>query len=265
MEQMNFIVTTGLKATSDLIANARKTAEALGGRFIFRENLSIDALKEKYRVEMIVLATKKGLVANTPEGELFFHLNMAYLRIKNLRAGKPDNMVEAMGLHEGMSVLDCTLGLASDAIMSSFVVRGGGKVVGLEISPATAWIVQEGLKRFKAEDDEIKAAMGRIEVVRTDYLSYLRAQEKDSVDIVYFDPMFRDPIRRSVHLKPMRFVADHREVTLEAITEAKRVARRRVVIKEGNGSREFERLRVSFVVGGKYSSVQYGVIDANEA
>ena len=42
---------------------------------------------------------KKGLLTLvTPEAELFFHPNMAHLRLKNLRFGDGDRMAEAMDL-----------------------------------------------------------------------------------------------------------------------------------------------------------------------
>jgi len=55
--------------------------------------------------------------------------------------------------------------------------------------------------------------------------------------------------------------ADSRETAAAAVEQAKRIARRRVVMKEANGSGEFQRLGFSQVLGGKYSSVAYGIID----
>lgn len=261
---MHFIVTTGLKPNYDLILAGQAIAKELNAPFVHRENRSIPDLKAAYQVELILLTTKKGLIANMPEGELFFHLNMAQLRIKNLLAGKPDHMIEAMGLKEGMSVLDCTLGLGADALVSSFITGAGGLVVGLESSPITAIIVREGLRRFQVKDSRLTAALRRISVIGTDYQDYLAKQQDDSFDVVYFDPMFRRPIKESIHLKPMRFVADHRAIPFAVLEDAKRVARQCVVIKETNHSSEFVRLNIPRIAGGKYSSVQYGVIDVNE-
>lgn len=264
MNTLNIIVTTGLKPSHALQLKGRRAAEALGAPFVPRENLSLDALRKVHRASVILLVTRKGLIANTPEGELYFHLNMAHLRIKNIRMGSTDHMAEAMGLRAGMSVLDCTLGLASDAIVSSYIAGDTGRVTGVEVNPLTAYIVREGLRAFPAEHGLVKAALERIEVVCAAYESFLEKQAADSFDVVYMDPMFRRPIRESVHLKPMRYVADHRPIALSAILQAKRVAKRRVVVKEASGSGEFARLGISRIVGGKYSSVQYGVIDLDE-
>lgn len=261
---MNVIVTTGQKTTTDFIVKAKSIARQLNANFVSRNNESIDALRDREKKDIILVVSKQGLIAHTPNGELFFHLNMAQLRIKNLLAGKLDNMVKAMGLEAGMSVLDCTLGLATDAIIESYIVGDQGKVVGLEVSPITACIVREGLKQYKTEDQSIQRALGRIEVIDADYNAYLLQLPDDSFDVVYIDPMFRRPIKESINLQPMRYVADHRAVAPDILHEAKRVAKKCVVMKETNCSSEFKRLQIEHVVGGKYSSVNYGVIHANK-
>ena len=169
-----------------------------------------------------------------------------------------------MGLQPGMQVLDCTLGLGADAIVASFAVGDGGSVTGLEASPLIAAVVGYGLAHFVAENYPIQEAMRRIQTVQTDYLAYLKAQPDASVDVVYFDPMFRHPLRESVQLAPLRTSADHRPVSLGAMEEAKRVARQRVVLKENSRSLEFARLGFAKIAGGKYSHVHYGIWEKNE-
>jgi ubiquinone/menaquinone biosynthesis C-methylase UbiE len=94
-----------------------------------------------------------------------------------------------------------------------------------------------------------------------DYHQYLKLLPDNSFDIIYFDPMFRNPINKSSNLKPIRTLADMRSLTTESIKEARRVAKKRVVIKEAAGSNEFTRLGIVTTVGGKYSSIKYGIID----
>ncbi|MCP6429085.1 hypothetical protein NL523_27605, partial [Klebsiella pneumoniae] len=84
--------------------------------FVPRNHYSLAALKEKYELNALIVVTTTGPIVHTSAGEYFFHLSMAELRIKNLLNGNHDHMVTAMGLRPGMSVLDCTLGLATDAI-----------------------------------------------------------------------------------------------------------------------------------------------------
>ena len=186
---------------------------------------------------------------------------MAELRIKHLQNGKHDHMIEAMNLQAGMTVLDCTLGLATDAIVASYVVGAAGKVTGLESSFMAFLISHLGLREFQHPSAAITEAMRRIEVVETDSYSYLQRQPDDSYDIVYFDPMFRQPVYSSSNIKPIRSFADNSPLSEKMINEAFRVARQRVVCKEKNGSSEFDRLGFSVRRGGKNSAIQYGILE----
>ena len=76
------------------------------------------------------------------------------------------------------------------------------------------------------------AALRRIKVVNADYLDFLKRQPDKSFDSIYFDPMFRYPLTDSKNINPLRSVADHRPLSEEAVAEARRVARHRVVMKE---------------------------------
>lgn len=168
-------------------------------------------------------------------------------------------MVEAMALSRGMSVLDCTLGFGADAIVASFAVGPEGRVTGIESQPLIETVVGYGLAHFKAENWPIQEAMRGIRTVCADAFDYLKEQPDDSVDVVYFDPMFRHPLLESRSLSPLRTVANHEPVSEVMIEEACRVARRRVVFKENARSLEFERLGFTKIMGGRYSKVHYGV------
>lgn len=256
------IATTGRKCTDDAVSLAKWAAEHAKIPYVPRANLSGQALRERYGVDFILIAKQGLLTLSTPAGDLFFHPNMAHLRLKNLRfgsAGTGDRMVEAMGLVHGMSVLDCTLGFGADAIVASFAVGPEGSVTGIESQPLIETVVGYGLAHFKAENWPIQEAMRGIETVCADAFSYLKQQEDDSVDVVYFDPMFRHPLLESRSLSPLRTVANHAPVSPAMIEEACRVARRRVVFKENARSLEFERLGFTQIMGGRYSKVHYGV------
>lgn len=261
MNEEKRIVTTKRRPRAALVALAERAARELGAEYAPRGALSIEALARSRGAQVAVVATERGFVAHTAAGALFFHLNMAQLRIKNLLAGQNDHMADAMGLAPGLTVLDCTAGLAADAVVASFLVGAAGAVTGLEASPVTALIAREGLARERHENREVEAAMRRVRIVCADALAFLAAQPDRSADVVYFDPMFRRPVEESVHLAPLRPLADARSLSEAAVREARRVARRRVVLKEANGSGEFARLGFTKTVGGKYSSVQFGVIE----
>lgn len=263
-ENLECLVTTTYNNHPELAIKGHNAANYLGMPFAERRNQSLDELKAAYGVNNILLAAKDGWKLHTSGGEFYFHLNMAHLRIKNIKGGQSDHMVDAMQLTEGMSVLDCTLGLASDAIIASYVTGAAGKVTGLEASPLIALVVGDGLQEFSADDKQIDDALRRIKVVQSNYQQFLLKQADKSWDIVYFDPMFRHPLKDSIALNPLRFLADYAAVSSEILQEAMRVARRRVVFKENSRSNEFVRLGFTKICGGKYSSVHYGVKEIDE-
>ena len=258
---MEFIITTITKVNTDLIYQAQALAQKLNKKFVTRNNLSLERLKQDNNVDNILIFTKDGLKAHTSQGDLFFHLNMAQLRILNLNRNQKDHMVEAMDLKPKMSVLDCTLGLGTDATVASYIVGENGKVVGLESATLIYLITKYGLANFNHDKIAINHSLRRIESFNLHYLDYLKAQGDNSFDIVYFDPMFRKPIQDSANFKPMRAIANMEQLQSKALVEALRVAKKRVVIKETKDSMEFKRLNISQIYGGKYSSVSYGVID----
>ena len=255
----NVVVTVGHKAKPEHFVLAREMAEKLGAPFSERGNTSLDALRAIYGVPF-VMVVKEKLVVDTPDGELYFHPGMAHLRLKNLRRGENDHLLRSLGISEGMRILDCTLGMRADAIVESFGAGTEGEVVALEKNPVVAALIAHGLQTSEGEHPATVAAMRRVRVVCTDYLDYLRAQADDSFDAVYFDPMFRHPFTESAGIHPLRFLADPRPVSEEAISEARRVARSRVVLKESSKSGEFARLGFTEFEGGKYSNVRYGIM-----
>lgn len=261
---MKTIITTDRKCKPESIQLAKSVSVRLGISLVERQKLSIDELRERYEAQAVLVVKQGELHLYTDEGELFFHPNMSQLRVKNLRLGQQDHMTEAMGLQAGMSVLDCTLGFGADAIVASYGVGEAGRVVGLEVSPWIAAITGHGLQHFLANNYELHAAMRRIEVVNQDYLSYLQQQPDKSFDVIYFDPMFRKPLHSSSNFNPLRGVADHRALSVEAVQEACRVARLRVVMKECSFSPEFNRLGFTKIMGGKWAKVHYGVIELGQ-
>lgn len=171
-----------------------------------------------------------------------FHPNMAALRVKRLQEGGSDLLIAASGMQKGDQVLDCTLGMGADAIVSSFVVGEQGSVVALESQPLIAELVSRGLATYQTERRALQKAMRRIQVIQADYETYLKKQSDQSVDFVLFDPMFRRPVLASLPMQQLKPLANHAPLTLEAVQEACRVARKAVLFKERVNSPEFERL-----------------------
>ena len=261
--QVDAVVTTVRRGHKYTEANRRlaaETAARLGIPNVPRGSDSLDDLRARYGVGSVLVARNGRLTLDTASGELFFHPGMSHLRIKNLTRGQGDHLVAALGLTEGMRVLDCTLGTGADAIVESYAVGAAGSVTALESSPLIAAVIGDGLAHATGDNYEMHAAMRRITVRVADALTYLRAQEDRSFDVVYFDPMFRRPLHESAGMNALRMCADMRALTPETVAEAHRVARRRVVMKERRESGEFERLGFREIVGGRYSRVAYGVM-----
>ena len=261
---MDLVVTTVQHPSADVNILAEYIATTLHIPFAPRAKHSLMTIKIHYQVDNIIVVGQKGPLVNTPGGEYFFHLSMAQLRIQNLIKGQHDHMIAAMSLQAGMSVLDCTLGLATDSIVASFVVGATGTVLGLETSPIVAFIASYGLQHFQADESYLVEALRRIDVKQAHSYKYLAALPDNMYDVVYFDPMFRHPIHSSSNVKPLRYLADNSPLPKNTLKEACRVARKRVVVKESSHSDEFTRLGITTVYGGKYSSVQYGVIEIGD-
>ena len=255
---MRFAVTMARKGGLDLSQQAQRWAGQLGVDYLpRREQGSLQQVLEEQGLEALLVATTQGPQLVSAEGTFFYHPSMAVLRLQRLKEGQGDNYVRALDLRPGLRVLDCTLGLASDAAIASYVVGPTGRVVGVEASTPLHFTVSRGLQHYVAEDEDLTAALRRITTVNATAADYLARCEADSFDVVYFDPMFRYPVNSSSCMEPLRPVAYVRALDPATVEEALRVAPR-VVIKE-RGYRIFEEYGCQEVQGGRYSKVKYGI------
>lgn len=261
MNMSRTIVTTSHKPDLASRAIAAEAAKALGCTAVERERRSLEQLRAEHGADNILVVNRGQLVLHTPQGEYFFHPSMSFPRIKGLKQGKPDHMVNAMSLQPGFHVLDCTLGLGSDAIVAAHAVGPLGRVTGVESVPELAFIVAQGLAAYSNGSVAGVEAMQRIRVVPGDYREILDQNPDNSFDVVYFDPMFRVPRIRSSSMQPVRGIVNNESLSKQAVEEALRVARYRVVLKENEFSREFARLGFDRVIGGKYSPIAFGIIE----
>ncbi|KXG43476.1 class I SAM-dependent methyltransferase [Tepidibacillus infernus] len=257
------IVTTSYEPDQEMILRAINIARQVGGQFIERGKFSLLELNKSYNTRETIVIEKEltKYYSTETENPFFFHPSMATLRINRLKQGDNDIMVDISKLKLGDTFLDCTLGFASDSIVASFVVGSTGKVVGIESQPIISAIVQDGLNQGWPKDKDIDQAMKRIEVLTKHYLPTLKIFPSKSFDVVYFDPMFRQGQRKSSSMNPLRKLANAEPIQVEAIEEAKRVAKRMVILKEHIYSREFERL--GFTPIHRSSSITYGIINVN--
>ena len=257
----SFAVTTSHRPGPGQVEAAIQLALELGVPFAKRQDRSLEVLTLKLGVEGVVVVAANKISCVVGEKEFFFHPGLARLRIMEQKNGKTDQMIKAMSIGKGQSVLDCTLGLGTDAIVTSFVAGAGGRVTGLESSPVIASLVRRGLATYPEPEEDIALAMRRITVVNASHKEYLASLPPCSFDVIYFDPMFRRAIHKSSAMRALRPLARGGSPGLETVNLALRVARRRVVIKERSGSEEFKRLGCLEVSGGKHAPVAYGILE----
>ncbi|KLU59054.1 ribosomal RNA small subunit methyltransferase J [Peptococcaceae bacterium CEB3] len=218
--------------------------------------------------------TRSGVFLTVSGESLYFHPSMALLRLLNIGRGEPDRFLEACGLRTGDSLFDATLGLGSDALVGAWAVGSTGSVRAVERSGILAALVGDGLNDLRRTTagmgknpekerawDRLREAAGRIEVLWGDHLEVLRNMPDRAVDVVYFDPMFRHTRSRSAAIQPLQRWAEKEPLSRESVREACRAARKRVVMKERKGSPEFDRLGFEVFSGGRYSSVDFGIVD----
>lgn len=256
------IVTTAGKFDEKLIKKATEINAIVNGKLVSRKNRSISSLHTQFNDHILMVGKEKlTLHPLNQEEPLFFHPNSSMFRVKQILRGEADPLVTAAKLDSGMSVLDCTAGLASDSIVASLVVGNEGKIVALEKNPYVAFLVKSGLLTWDSGIAEMDAAMRRITLLSADHLSYLKQLPDDSFDVVYFDPMFEETIE-SPGLKGLKSMASYSAVTEEIMEEAKRVAKQRVVLKDHFRSTRFSQF--GFTVHKRSSSkFHYASIELN--
>lgn len=242
-------VTTNGKCAEPIAQAAREAARAWGLPYVERRRKApLWPLLEKVADAFLVFSTE-GVTLWDKEGSLHFQLGIAHLRVKRLDAGiQEDTLVRLAAFAPGESVLDCTLGLAQDALVAARAVGPEGRVVGLEKSLALFAVVSEGLRAH-----EHGPRSCRIEALHADAADFLAAQPAGAFDCVLFDPMFERPGRSQPSFEVLRRFADHASLTPEVLAQARRVARRVVVVKGAKHSRALERLGLTPEPGSRYS------------
>ncbi|OIJ13086.1 protein-L-IsoD(D-D) O-methyltransferase [Anaerobacillus alkalilacustris] len=235
------ICTTSLRTSQQINEKAKKVSSDLQLPFVSRNHRPLPTLHKEYNSDVLVVSSNRLEVYQMDKKDpLFFHPNSAMFRVKRFLRGEMDPFLLATKLTENMSFLDCTLGLASDSIVSSVVVGKNGKVVGVEGNTYLAYIIKQGLCNWKSGLSLMDEAMQRIEVIQVNNLDYLVREKTNSFDVVYFDPMFESKISESDGINPLRSYALYNPLDLETIEEAKRVAKKRVVLKDHWKSMRFK-------------------------
>jgi len=258
------IITTAGRTNEQMINKAQEIAVELNAVYIERNKRSVIAIMETGEDDCIVVG--KNRLELYPYGEsepFFFHPNSSMFRIKRLLNGEKDPFLDAAQLEAGMSLLDCTLGLASDSIVASFSMGESGKVTGIETNPYLAYIVQKGLFQWDSGLEEMNKAMRRITVNQNNSFEILQQLEDNSFDCVYFDPMFEATILESDGIRGLTKFASKDGLFAEMIEQAYRVARKRIILKDHFRSKRFEQYDFT-VTRRKTAKFHFGIIEKNE-
>ena len=244
---------------SGAVQTAKDMAARLGVAYLDRpHNQVLEEFMAAQALAAVIVLEKDGPRIHSEYGTFAYHPGMAEIRVQQLLRGAPDHLVQALDLRSGARVLDCTLGLASDAAVAACVVGPTGRVVGLEASLLLHFAVQYGLAHYECKTPLLTAALRRVEAFHAVAGEYLAACAADSFDVVYFDPMFRHPVQGSKAMEALRPLALEEPLDRTTVELALKVAPR-VVIKERSeyllreyGCQEY--------VGGKYSRIKFGII-----
>ena len=244
---------------SAAIETAKAMAAQLGVAYVERpHNQVLEAFMAAQGLAAVIVLEKDGPRIHSEHGTFAYHPGMAEIRVQQLLRGAPDHLVRALDLHPGARVLDCTLGLASDAAVAACVAGPTGRVVGLEASLLLHFAVQHGLAHYECKTPLLTAALRRVEAVHAVAAEFLATCAHNSFDVVYFDPMFRHPVQGSKAMEALRPLSLEEPLASSTVELALKVAPR-VVIKERSeyllaeyGCQEY--------VGGKYSRIKFGII-----
>jgi len=255
-------MTTSMRGSWEHIEAAKKIAKENGVPYLPRNRASLQDLQKENHLDYIV-TLDRNMRLFVEEPYLRWHPALALTRLKRLAEGGTDLFLSAVSLEEGDRILDCTLGLGTDAILAAWAVGESGEVLGLEASPIIALLTDWGLKNeapaFDSRKKPIAAIVNRIHALAEEAVTFLERQPDCSWDVVYFDPMFRAANMRSSGMNSIRPVADHTPFNRKALDEAFRVCGKRVVLKERWFSPLFQQMDADRTVKTKYSPVAYGI------
>ena len=261
----DLFVTTALSPKSEMHKRAKTFARELSATVVQRGKKGLPELfiqnPAAERALVVQAGNRLHLTARSGE-QFFYHPNMAYLRLRNFERGFPDSLFEAAQFQIGERVLDATLGFASEAILCAYAVGETGQVDGIEAVPELGVVVREGLQTLQTASQTVNDTMRRVRVVHLGHhLPFLLACPKGAYDVVYFDPFFDDILKNSETLESLRAFGDHAKLVPEALHEARRIAKRRVIVKASRYTNQLEEWGAGAYFAARAGKVVYGLFD----
>lgn len=258
---MNTGITTIRKCRPAIKAEALERAETLHLPYFQRENMLSD-MAQKYGMEGFLVYGKKLPYYWSGGEEYRFHLGTSVLRIEQMKRGNQDRLCSL--LPEGhVSVLDATFGQGGDSMTMSWFLGERGNVTSLEKSTPLYEIGRSAISGFTdSREEELVSALHRITLLHEDFKDFLRHVEPKSFDVIYFDTMFRAPVKRKEnHMEGFRNAACYDWLDGEIIRMALHIAGKRIIVKERPFSILFSSGIFSSIHARKGQTTAYGVID----
>ena len=261
-------ITTSLLQKEETKEAALHMSEALEVEYLKRGTASIKDIFEEGYEAIVVCKPEKIIVLNKTEdgslNEFFFHPGLAMMRIKRMEAKGEDLMVKAMSLKRGDKVLDCTMGMATDAIVASWVIGEEGSLVALESCKLIFEVVKHGLANLRESSSSLTRVFSRIQPVFANYRDFLFECLEGEYDVIYFDPMFTVPNMKSAGINPLRAWADKSAIDTSSFDRALNVARKSVVVKDDvSYGFSLKRLNIKNCVKSRRGFFQYGYLHKN--
>ncbi len=257
------VVTTTCSPSPEVETTAAAIARPLQRPLVARRRDTITALTRREGALAALVVGPAGVRLIDHGHGFAFHPSMARLRVSGLRAGSADRLVKVAGLRAGDSMLDCTCGLGADAIVAAHAVSESGIVVTLESSAMLAAMVSHGMKHYDDGFVLLVRAMRRVAVINAEYQGVLPLLPAGSWDVVYFDPMFVSTIDEAKGLDLVRMLGAGGAPSRDVIAEARRVARRCVVVKDRAPGPLLRALDIPVV--SRTQRIWYGRLDRDEA
>ncbi len=215
--------------------HACDVAETLGVPYVPRKKRSLPRMFFEQQITYIVVEHRSRALSlhkiDDPNNKFIYHPGISLLRAKAMQRGERDKLLKLAHVEPGDTIFDGTAGLCSDALMFSLAVGERGLCIALEASPYVAFVVAHGLQTYDTSLPDLQAAMRRLRLVCDRSQDVFKKLPDRSVDIVYLDPMFEQAIKRSAAMASLRPFSLAETWTTRDIMEARRIARKTVVIK----------------------------------
>lgn len=219
---MHIAVTTGYNPSDADRARARELSERFAAPLV--ERRAYHALFLATGATHLYVVGRDHEEVRAPEGACFVQEGLLATKLDE---GSRHPFVRAIG--QCTSLVDCTLGLANDALHAAVSLRCS--VLGVEGSPVIHALLEEGLPRLWASH----AAGRQIHLHHGDAVDVLRGLGDRSHDVVFLDPMMSRPRKSAPSFAVLRTFAVNESASAELLRQAARVARSRVVVKLGKG------------------------------